>query len=84
MPARLTALLATVALVATTAACSGDDAAPSKDEEARSTAASASPTVPPTPSEELGLDEGWGPDRAELDRAARSSAGCGCPTSPAR
>ena len=33
--------------------------------------ASSSPTVPPTPSEALGLDEGWGPDRAELDRAAR-------------
>jgi len=29
------------------------------------------PTVPPTPSEELGLTEGWGPERSELDRAAR-------------
>ena len=71
MSSRLTALVATVALVATTAACSGDDAAPGQDEEARSSAASASPTVPPTPSEALGLVEGWGPDRAELDRAAK-------------
>ncbi len=70
MPSRLTALLATVALVAATAACSGDEAAPGQDEEARGTAASATPTVPPTPSEALGLAEGWGPDRAELDRAA--------------
>ena len=29
--------------------------------------------MPPTPSEELGLTEGWGPDRAELDRAARAT-----------
>jgi beta-N-acetylhexosaminidase len=28
--------------------------------------------VPPTPSEELGLAEGWGPDRGELDRAAEA------------
>jgi beta-N-acetylhexosaminidase len=27
--------------------------------------------VPPTPAERLGLTEGWGPDRGELDRAAR-------------
>ena len=27
------------------------------------------------PSEELGLVEGWGPDRAELDRAARHASG---------
>ncbi len=32
---------------------------------------SGAPTVPPTPSERLGVEEGWGPDRAELDRAAR-------------
>ena len=71
MPARLTALLATVALVATSAACSGDDGAPSRDEEARGTAAGASPSVPTSPSEALGLAEGWGPDRAGLDRAAK-------------
>jgi beta-N-acetylhexosaminidase len=72
MSARLTAFVATVALVATSAACSGDGAEPGKEEEeARGTATSATPTVPPTPSEALGLDEGWGPDRAELDRAAK-------------
>jgi beta-N-acetylhexosaminidase len=71
MPSRLTALLATVVLVATTAACSGDESPSDREREARGTAASGSPTVPPTPSEELGLAEGWGPDRAELDRAAK-------------
>ncbi|MCF6378865.1 hypothetical protein L2K70_14715 [Nocardioides KLBMP 9356] len=72
MPARLTTLVATFALVASAAACSGEgDERGEKEEGARSTAASASPTVPPTPSEKLGLAEGWGPDRAELDRAAR-------------
>ena len=73
MPARLTALVATLALVATAAACSGDEPAADKDQGARSTASTTStPTVPPTPSEALGLVEGWGPDRAELDRAARA------------
>ncbi len=71
MPTRLTALVATVALVATSAACSGDDAPSEQEQGARSTAASSTPTVPPTPSERLGLDEGWGPDRAELDRASK-------------
>ena len=71
MPARLTTLVATLALVATTAACSGDEAPAEKEQDARSTAAASTPTVPPTPSEELGLVEGWGPDRAELDRAAK-------------
>ena len=71
MPARLTTLVATLALVATAAACSGDDPT-DQDRGARSSsAASSTPTVPPTPSEALGLAEGWGPDRAELDRAAR-------------
>ena len=71
MPSRLTALVATLALVATAAACSGEDAPAEKEQDARSTAASSTPTVPPTPSEALGLVEGWGPDRAELDRAAK-------------
>ncbi len=72
MPARLTTLVATLALVATAAACSGGEAPAEKEGQgARSTAATSTPTVPPTPSEELGLVEGWGPDRAELDRAAR-------------
>ena len=71
MPSRLTALVATLALVATAAACSGEEAPAEKEQDARSTAASSTPTVPPTPSEALGLVEGWGPDRAELDRAAK-------------
>lgn len=71
VPARLTTLVATLALVVTAAACSGEDAPAEKERSARSAAASSAPTVPPTPSEQLGLVEGWGPDRAELDRAAR-------------
>ncbi|MBL0748808.1 glycoside hydrolase family 3 protein [Nocardioides baculatus] len=71
MPARLTTLVASLALVATAAACTGEDTPAEKEKDARSTAASSTPTVPPTPSEALGLVEGWGPDRAELDRAAK-------------
>ncbi|SEC51294.1 beta-N-acetylhexosaminidase [Nocardioides exalbidus] len=69
---RLTALLATAALVVTLAACDGgagseSDASPASDAASPASAQEA----PRTPSEELGLTEGWGPDRAELDRAAR-------------
>ena len=32
---------------------------------------SSRPTVPPSPSEQLGLADGWGPERDELDRAAK-------------
>lgn len=72
MPSRLTVLVATVAMVATATACSGGGgASPGTDDEARRAAANGTPTVPPTPSEALGLVEGWGPDRAELDRAAK-------------
>src|SRR6478735_9407716 len=67
----LVSLGASLVLVASLAACDGQD--PSGDEEktAESTAATSTPTVQPTPSEELGLAEGWGPTVAELDRAAR-------------
>ncbi|GAA1926371.1 glycoside hydrolase family 3 protein [Nocardioides hwasunensis] len=72
MRSRPTALLATLALVATLGACtgSGDDERDGRS-KAESAAATSTPTAPPTPSEALGLTEGWGPDRAELDRAAR-------------
>jgi beta-N-acetylhexosaminidase len=64
--------VATVALVSSLAACDagagGQDAGKPAAEDG---VASATPTVPPSPSEQLGLVEGWGPDRAELDRAAR-------------
>ena len=71
--ARGVALLATLALVTSLGACdSGDEPGAEKSTEQES-AASSAPTVPPTPSEELGLTEGWGPDRAELDRAARAT-----------
>ncbi|MCW2736781.1 glycoside hydrolase family 3 N-terminal domain-containing protein, partial [Nocardioides sp.] len=65
-------LLATLLLAASLSAC--DSADESKDETgaADGAVASSTPTVPPTPSEALGLVEGWGPDRAELDRAART------------
>ena len=64
-------LLVTLATATSLAACSGDDRTPGEDREARNTAATSVPTVPPSPSEQLGLDEGWGPDRVELDRASR-------------
>ncbi|PKH43555.1 beta-N-acetylhexosaminidase [Nocardioides alpinus] len=66
--------MATVALMASLSACDGGGGGePADDEGAAARAAtSSSPTVPPTPSEELGLVEGWGPDRAELERAART------------
>jgi len=72
MRSRPTSLLATLALVASLAACDGDGGAEQEEPRAESAAASSTPTVPPTPSEELGLAEGWGPTRAELDRAARA------------
>ena len=68
----LVSLGASLVLVASLAACDGQDPGGDEDRTAESTAATSTPTVPPTPSEELGLAEGWGPTRAELDRAARS------------
>lgn len=70
--ARGAALVATLALVTSLGACDrGADGRDGEEPAADDTAATATPTVPPTPSERLGLVEGWGPDRAELDRAAR-------------
>ncbi|HEY0644414.1 MAG TPA: glycoside hydrolase family 3 N-terminal domain-containing protein, partial [Nocardioides sp.] len=68
--ARGAALLATLALIASLGACDGN-AEGGDGEKPAEGAANATPTVPPTPSERLGLVEGWGPDRGELDRAAR-------------
>ncbi len=69
--ARGVALSATLALVVSLSGCeSGGDPAAEKPATGEATA-STTPTVPPTPSEELGLAEGWGPDRSELDRAAK-------------
>lgn len=76
MRARSTSLLATLALVVSLGACDGggasggDEAGGGAAENAPTGESSRTPTVPPTPSEELGLVEGWGPDRADLDRAA--------------
>ena len=67
----LVSLGASLVLVASLAACDGQDPGGDEGRTAESTAATSTPTVPPTPSEELGLAEGWGPTRAELDRAAR-------------
>jgi beta-N-acetylhexosaminidase len=75
MRARSISLLTTLALVASLSACDGDGGAEGPDRGSAETGAAgeptSTPTVPPTPSEELGLVEGWGPDRSELDRAAR-------------
>ena len=69
--ARGVALLATLALVTSLGACDG--APEPRDEKGADDGAvtSSAPAVPRTPSEELGLVEGWGPDRAELDQAAQ-------------
>jgi len=75
MRARPTSFLATLALAASLAACDagsgGEDADRGAAEPGTTSEPTSTPTVPPTPSEELGLVEGWGPDRSELDRAAR-------------
>ena len=71
MPSRLTASLAAAVVVACLAACDGDGGADQHEQRAEGAAPASTPTFPPTPSERLGLDEGWGPDRAELDRAAQ-------------
>jgi beta-N-acetylhexosaminidase len=77
MRPRLISLVATLALVASLSACEGegrregDDAGGGAAEGATPGEPASTPTVPPTPSEELGLVGGWGPDRSELDRAAR-------------
>lgn len=64
-------MLAALAMLASLTACDGDGGQAAEGPAADRAAGTATPTVPPTPSEELGLTEGWGPDRAELDRAAR-------------
>lgn len=73
--ARGAALLTALALLGSTAACDGGGDA---EQEARpasdSSAGSGGAEVPRSPSEELGLVEGWGPDRAELDSAAEQVA----------
>lgn len=70
-PVRLTALVASLAAAATLAAgCSGSTE-PGGD-DAAGKAAQASQDVRPTASERLGLEPGWGPTRAALDRAARA------------
>lgn len=72
MLARPISLVATLALVATLSACDGDGGAAPDEPRAENAAASDTPTVPPTPSEALGLVEGWGPDRAGMDSAAEA------------
>ncbi|WP_210650266.1 glycoside hydrolase family 3 protein [Nocardioides sp. SYSU D00065] len=63
-------MLATLVLVCSLGACTGDGGG--EDEDGPGAAgASGSPRVVATPSERLGLTVGWGPDRAALDRAAR-------------
>lgn len=68
MPARrlLSGLLG-LALVGGAVACTGGTEEPAGE---RRTPAAERP-APPTPSERLGLEPGWGPTRAELDTAAR-------------
>src|SRR5689334_21264512 len=67
----LVGLGASLVLVASLAACDGQDPGGDHERSAENAPATSTPTVPPTPSEALGLAEGWGPTRDELDRAAR-------------
>src|SRR5690242_11623572 len=67
MLSRTVALLLAVVLLA--AGCDGPGAG-SDDPPGRAKASARVP-APPTPAERLQLLPGWGPTRAELDRAAR-------------
>lgn len=71
--ARGVALLATLALVTSLGACDSGDEPRAERSAAQEAVASSAPTVPPRPSEELGLTEGWGPDADELDVATRDA-----------
>jgi hypothetical protein len=53
----LVSLGASLVMVASLAACDGQDPGGDEERTAESTAATSTPTVPPTPSEELGLAE---------------------------
>ncbi len=64
-------IVTTLMLVSSLAGCDGTEEAEGNQGGADRAATSSAPVVAPTPSEELGLAEGWGPDRTELDRAAR-------------
>ncbi|GAB3027634.1 beta-N-acetylhexosaminidase [Nocardioides flavus (ex Wang et al. 2016)] len=77
MRARPISFLASLALLASLAACDagggggGESSGEGEKRGAPEVTTSGTPTIPPTPSERLDLVEGWGPDRSELDRAAR-------------
>lgn len=62
-------VVAAVAALALVAGCTSESGTPPGGEPGERTAAEQAP--PPSPSERLGLATGWGPTRAELDRAAR-------------
>ena len=63
--------LASLALLLTLGACDSGGEPTDKGAAGGGAVASSAPTVPHTASERLGLVDGWGPDRGELDRAAR-------------
>lgn len=61
-----------VALLVGVGGCSGSGPSDSPDRvDSLSPAATKRPPSPPTPAEKLGLQAGWGPSAAQLDRAAR-------------
>jgi len=68
------ALLATLLLVVSLSGCESAREQSTEESEAQNASGSSAPIVPPTDSEKLGLREGWGPDREELDRAASAVA----------
>lgn len=68
------AVLVTVLLAVSLTGCESTGEQSTEQPEAPNASASSAPPVPPTASEKLGLTEGWGPDRDELDRAASAVA----------
>ena len=70
-PARGVALLASLALLVPLGGCDAGEEPVGEQAAGGEVITSSSPAVPPSPSEKLGLVDGWGPDRGELDRAAR-------------
>jgi beta-N-acetylhexosaminidase len=69
-PRRARAGVAALALALVASGCTGGDEPGPRDDPEGPGAATATED-PPTPAERLGLSTGWGPTRAELERAAR-------------
>lgn len=76
---RRRALLVPVVPLALALGVTGCDAGPLGGDEPPGTPAPSVRAEPPTPAQRLGLRTGWGPGRAELERAARLATGLTLP-----